>query len=67
MFDTGGGSSQFGPVQYFATGGSGVVGGSGGTDSQDVHMALTPGELVMQSSDEGQGIRSQNLVETVFV
>lgn len=40
------GGADFGAVQHFATGGTGVVGGSGGTDSQDVHLALTPGELV---------------------
>ena len=39
-------ASFFSKSQGFATGGSGVVGGSGGPDSKFIGMRLTPGELV---------------------
>lgn len=39
-------ASFFSKSQGFATGGSGVVGGSGGPDSKFVGLRLTPGELV---------------------
>jgi len=42
----------------FATGGSGIVGGSGGPDSKFIGMRLTPGELVNVSkpgNDNGGG------------
>lgn len=39
-------ASFFSKSQGFATGGSGVVGGSGGPDSKLIGMRLTPGELV---------------------
>lgn len=40
-------------IQGFATGGSGVVAGSGGPDSQLVSMRLTPGELINVSHGDG--------------
>lgn len=43
---SGGGLSQLGNVQMFATGGSGMVGGSGPPDSKRITLALSPGELV---------------------
>jgi hypothetical protein len=51
-------ASFFSKSQGFATGGSGVVGGSGGPDSKFVGLRLTPGELVNVSkpgNDNGGG------------
>lgn len=51
-------ASFFSKSQGFATGGSGVVGGSGGPDSKFIGMRLTPGELVNVSkpgNDNGGG------------
>lgn len=47
--DYGGGSSDYG---YFASGGSFVVQGSGGTDSETVTFKATPGEVVTVSTPE---------------
>jgi phage-related minor tail protein len=45
-YDRAGASEIAAGTRHFATGGDGIVGGSGGTDSKVISAVVTPGELV---------------------